>query len=107
MRRPRAAGAPSTRLRRRVPPAAGAAELAAPDAGLQRAPEPHRAPVLAAQRVADVALGGLAALLPEVLDQRDLTVEPPLVLVAVLRRGRGEWGEAVHRGPPLVVSPVS
>src|SRR3954452_12824768 len=72
------------------------------DALLERVAEAHRAPVLAAQRVADLVLLELALVLEQVRDQRELTVEPPLVLVGVARRGAGERRVgAAHRSAPV------
>src|SRR5215216_3791995 len=97
----------------RVAVAAGLPERAALDALLQGAAEAQRAPVLAAEPVADLVLRQLPLLAEEVLDQRDLAPQPPLVLVLVVLRDprkRGV-GRAAHRSPPvgrlLVVGGVS
>src|SRR5215216_678056 len=91
--------------RGRVAVAARSAERAALHALPERAAEAQRAPVLAAQPVADLALVHLPLLLEEVLDQGELAPEPPLVLVGVGHgsAGPGEGGEAggAHRSPPL------
>src|SRR4051794_31433051 len=104
--------------RRRVAVAAGLAEGPARDAFLQGAAEAHRAPVLAAQRVADLGARHLAAFLQQVLDQRYLAVQPVLHLVGVVGRARGRRrpaGDAraaapaarrvrAHRTPPRFVT---
>src|SRR3954468_9868260 len=98
-------------LRGRVAVVARLPEGALLDALLERVAEAHRAPVLAAQRVADLVLLELALVLEQVRDQRQLTVEPPLVLVGVPRRGAGERCVGTHRSAPeeswTVVSFVS
>src|SRR5215217_1763523 len=76
----------------RVAVAAGLPERAALDALLQGAAEAQRAPVLAAEPVADLVLRQLPLLAEEVLDQRDLAPEPPLVLVLVVLRDPRKWG---------------
>src|SRR3954452_16974937 len=92
-----------------VPVAPRLLERAALHALLERVAEAHRPPVLAAQGVADRAPVQLALVLEQVLDQRQLAVEPPLVLVRVRRRrgGAGEWCEAAHRSVLVVVSFVA
>src|SRR3954453_20717696 len=87
----------------RVPAAADLADRAALDGLLERVTEAQGTPVLAAELVADLAAVHLTLLPEEVLDQRDLAVEPPLVLVLVDARGRRERGVArrAHRSPPL------
>src|SRR5829696_5900698 len=87
---------------RRVPVAADLAERAALNPLLERVAETHGAPVLAAELVADRAAVVLALFLEQVLDQRDLAVQPPLVLFLVDARGRRERGVArrAHRSPP-------
>src|SRR5215212_10515018 len=87
-------------LRRRVLITAGLAEGSALDALLERVAEPRRAAVLAAQPVADLLTIQLALLVEEVLDQRDLTAQPPLVLVDVLAGRAGERRvRSAHRSP--------
>src|SRR3954469_9982004 len=86
----------------RVPAAADLAGRAALDGLLERVTEAQGTPVLAAKLVADLTAVHLTLLPEEVLDQRDLAVEPPLVLVLVDARGRRERGVArrTHRSPP-------
>src|SRR3954464_4567961 len=88
-------------LGRRVTVVAGLAEGAAVDALLEGVAEAHRPPVLAAERVADLAPAQLALVLEEVRDQRQLTFEPPLVLVGAARRAAGERGVGAHRSAPV------
>src|SRR4051812_45168176 len=87
---------------RRVAAAPHPAERAALDALLQRVAEAHRPPVLTSQRVTDVAARHLAAVLEQVLDQRQLAIEPELVLVGVTRRRAGEGGVGAHWSPRSV-----
>src|SRR5215208_3032346 len=95
-------GAPLGLLGGRVPVATDLAHRAALNALLERVAEAQGAPVLAAELVADLLAVQLALLPEEVLDQRDLAVEPPLVLFLVDARRRRERGVAgrAHRSPP-------
>src|SRR3954469_20258803 len=83
-----------------VPVVPALAEGAALDALLERRSKAHRTPVLTAQPLADLLAVQLALLLQEVVDERDLALEPVLVLVGILRRGAGERGVSAHCSPP-------
>src|SRR5215213_1996223 len=85
-----------------VPVAPDLAERATLQAVLERAAEAHRAPVLAAERLADRVLAHLALVLEQVLDEGDLAVAPELhLLLVVLGAGGGRRpaGEARPRAP--------
>src|SRR5215213_3552776 len=87
----------------RLAVAAHLAEGTTPDALLEGVAETQRTPVLLAELVADVLLGRLPLVLEEVPDQRDLTVQPPLVLFLVLAGRAREGGvrARAHRSPPV------
>src|SRR3954467_6848970 len=67
-------------VRRCVAAAPGLAELAAFDAFLESVAETHRSPVLASERVADLAARQLALVIEQVLDQGQPAAEPPTAL---------------------------
>src|SRR4051812_23324244 len=73
-----------------VPTAPHLADRAALHGLLERVAEPQGPPVLTAELLADLAATQLTLLLEEVLDQRDLPVQPPLVLFLVDARRRRE-----------------
>src|SRR4051794_8685007 len=92
------------RSRRPEVPAARPLERAAVHPLLQRVAEAQRPPVLAAEALADLLAREVALLAQQVLDQRDLAVQPPLVLVRVRGGRAGERGVGgAHRSPPVVV----
>src|SRR3954452_19421406 len=81
----------------RVAAATDPAEVPALDALLERVAEAHRAPVLAPERLADLVARELTAVFEQVLDQRELAGEPPVVLFGIARRGAREGGVGAHR----------